>query len=317
MNSSNNFENTTFAIDEATVRVIMKLGEILEEEGQEGLSKVTRKPSDADDLNRGLEHVQKCQAPILYSFNEKNGIKFPGYFSLNDETLNPNLVRTSIVEWGSATQYFYTAPEDFKRWAETVGLSYHPTGSININIRISEVIEKEISSSEAGCYYSARLTKNVSPTGFQEHHSGNSAYLELINFARNIDNALKQLHARKKFEIKGCFPYFGITDLRTQERYSGALPSTTPIAKHGLNKGQQLWNEIFKNNNLKAETREERVLKDESVIIAVYMYGLHALKVGNIELATAAFTMGADLKNPLSLMMLQKMGTHPYKKPAS
>jgi hypothetical protein len=316
MNSSNKFivkGGSIASTDEDIAKDIVQIGEILTEHGQEGLDGVTDKFGGVDNLEKLFHYAQKRQVPILYDFNERNGIKFPGYCSLNDETLNSNILEFSGRTWGKAKMYFVTTPEDFKRWSETVGFSYHPTASIDISVKFDRKEEIETSSSEVGAYYSARLTKDVSPTGFQGHYSSNSAYRELINSARNIDNDLKQLHAGKAFEIEDHFPYFGITNLKTEERYNsdGPQSSATPIVQPD-NEGQRLWNEIFK-NNLKTENR------DESVVEAVYKYGLHAHEMGDYELAAAAFTMGADLRNPPSLIMLKSMqekGIHPAKKPA-
>ena len=137
-----------------------------------------------------------------------------------------------------------------------------------------------------GSYYSCRLTKAVSSS--RGHYLTNSAYQGLQTSAITIESDLKLLHQQKRFEVKNSPPYFGITDLKTQERYPRVDTTNlkTQESDSPNDSGKEAWDMLFNSKSLDVSK------------LAAHGFGIYAFTQHNFGLARAAFAMAVDLGHP-------------------
>ncbi len=246
-----------------------------------------RKFMNPEQISHLIELTRRFQFFILYNFNKEHGIAFPGYFLITNNTLDPGKINDDEIE-GEQLSHFCTTPEDVKSWSEIVGLSCQ-------NIKNIIIAKKSNKEPEKASYYFIHLKKNnafIAPTD-PGHYSNKGEYRQLINQAQNVGNALRKLHKNKIFCVNDCTPCFGITDLKSGERYSVDVVDLPPAQKEAQNKAIEI------------SLRNELLEEGNTAILP--NLGSHLHKLGDYKEAQYFFTFGADIGIEVCQLMLDQM----------
>jgi hypothetical protein len=215
-------------------------------------------------------YVKNRQVEILYAYNQEQGFPFPGYMFSQVDTLDPYFLKINnalSLRMSERERHFYTTPAQTREWTSSVGFSCLGTHYLKIDsdARIHP------GTSDDSMYYFAHLKKTSSVV--------ESKYQQLVTCAQNADQTLRELHANKIFTLDDNPPYFGITDVVSQKRYSRNVPRDLTSELH----------EITVAKYMKAITEERNDL-------AIYQLGMYYyMDIKNYGLATACFTFAFDM----------------------